>query len=124
MTLYRGDVLRRSAAFLLLVTAVPITVVALASPAAAADITVACPGSTTGTTFTLTADCATTEPLTVPDGFTIDGGGFTISATDAGGAQWNGGIVTNAGTSMNVQNVTITGPAGGFQLCVNSTNVL
>jgi hypothetical protein len=98
-------------------------VVAEAGPAAAADITTACAGSST-TTFTLTADCTTTVPLTVPDGVTLDGGGFTISATDIGGAQWNGAIVTNAGASMNIQNVTITGPAGGFQLCTQATNVL
>ena len=35
-----------------------------------------------GTTFTLTADCDTTEPLEVPDGFTVDGAGFTITAHD------------------------------------------
>jgi len=92
-----------------------VVVVAEAVPAAAADITTACTGTTNGSTFTLTADCTTTEPLTVPDGITLDGGGFTISATDAGVAQWNGGIVSNAGTSMHIKNVTITGPAGGFQ---------
>ncbi|RYP81616.1 hypothetical protein EKO23_23330 [Nocardioides guangzhouensis] len=115
---------RRLGALILLLAAVSLGAMALAPPAGAADITVACDGDTTGTTFTLTADCATTEPLTVPDGFTIDGAGFTISATDAGGPQWNGAIVTNAGSSMNIQNVTIMGPANGFQLCTNAGNVL
>ena len=69
-----------------------------APPASAAPLETACPaGTLAGTTYTLTADCAVTEPLTVPDGFTLDGGGYTISATDAGGPQWNGAIVTNAG---------------------------
>ena len=55
-----------------------------APPVSAAPLQTACPGGTLdGTTYTLTADCAITEPLTVPDGFTLDGGGFTISATDA-----------------------------------------
>jgi hypothetical protein len=92
-------------------------VIADAGPASAtADITSVCTNQTTvGTTITLTADCATTQPLTIPNGFTLDGGGFTISATDAGGPQWNGGIVTNAGASMNIKNVTVTGPAAGFQ---------
>ena len=33
--------------------------------------------------------------------------------------QFNGAIVTNAtpGQTMNIQNVTITGPAAGFSLC-------
>ncbi len=58
---------------------------------------------------------------------TLDGGGFTISATDAsypGTDHWNGAIVTNAGPTMNIQNVTIAGPDAGFKLCVNSGNVL
>ena len=114
---------------------------ASASPVAAApipggDITLVCTGTTSpdGTTFTLTADCGeVTTPLTVPPGITtIDGADFTISATDLavpGGPaipQFNGGIVTNAvpGQTMNIQNVTITGPATGFQLCTISTNVL
>ncbi len=91
-----------------------------APPVLAAPLQTACPeGTLAGTTYTLTADCAVTEPLTVPDGFTLDGGGFIISATDAGGPQWNGPIVTNAAgaTSMNIQNVTVTGPEDGFQLC-------
>ena len=87
-----------------------------------------CNGDLTGTVFTLTANCATTAPIVVPSTVeTIDGAGtFTISATDAGGAQWNGGILTNAaaGQTMNVQNLTITGPAAGFQLCTQAGNVL
>jgi hypothetical protein len=86
-----------------------------------------CAGDLTGTTFTLGADCATTAPILVPATITtVDGANHTISATDAGGAQWNGGILTNAsaGQTMNVQNLTITGPAAGFQLCTISTNVL
>ena len=98
-----------------------------APPASAAPLQTACPtGTLAGTTYTLTADCAVTEPLTVPDGLTLDGGGFTISATDAGGPQWHGGIVTNAAgaTSMNIRNLTVTGPDDGFQLCTISTNLL
>jgi len=75
----------------------------------------------------LTADCGeVTSSLTVPPTITtVGGGGHIISATDLGGAQFNGGIVTNAGAgTMNIQNVTITGPAAGFQLCTQSTNVL
>ena len=89
-----------------------------------------CAGTTNGTTFTLTADCGeVTTSLTVPANITtVDGGGHTISATDLNAAdptvhtpipQFNGAIVTNAapGQTMNIQNVTITGPAAGFSLC-------
>ena len=105
-----------------------------ASPAAAipgGDITQVCTGTTSpdGTTFTLTDDCGPVEtPLTVPPGITtVDGGGeFTISATDSANAQWHGGIVTNetAGQTMNIQNVTISGPEAGFVISTISTNVL
>jgi uncharacterized repeat protein (TIGR01451 family) len=108
--------------------------VANAAPIPGGSITAVCTGTTIGTTFTLTADCGeVTTSLTVPANITtVDGGGHVISATDLalpGGPaipQFNGGIVTNAtpGQTMNIQNVTITGPAAGFQLCTNSNFVL
>ena len=93
------------------------------------SLTTVCTGTTVGTTFTLTADCGpVTTSLTVPAGITtVDGGGNTISATDLNSAgptvhtpipQFNGAIVTNTpGQTMNIRNVTITGPATGFSLC-------
>jgi hypothetical protein len=108
-----------------------VVIVALPSAAGAipgGDITAVCVGTTNGTTFTLTADCGpVSSPLTVSGTITtVDGGGHIISADDAGTSQFNGGIVTNAaaGQTMNIQNVTITGPAAGFQLCTNSNFVL
>ena len=58
--------------------------VANAAPIPGGDITVVCDGDTVGTTFTLTADCGeVTASLTVPAAITtVDGGGYTISATD------------------------------------------
>ncbi len=91
-------------------TVVPIVLVG-GSGAAAADPTVdtACTGTMSGTTFTLTADCDTTVQLTVPDGQTVDGGGHTISAHDPAGGNFSGAVLTNAGTTMHIQNVTIKG---------------
>src|SRR5262245_6091467 len=100
----------------------------VANAAPGGDITAVCAGTTTGTTFTLTADCGpVSTSLTVPATITtVDGAGHTISADDAGAPQFNGGIVTNAGSgqTMNIQNMTITGPAAGFQLCTLAGNVL
>ncbi|MGH3507367.1 MAG: putative Ig domain-containing protein, partial [Nocardioidaceae bacterium] len=123
----RGSVLAAA------MVAIPVAMVVAAPPAAAADLTTFCDGNLDGNTFTLTANCATTEPLTVPDGVTVDGAGpgappsgYTISASDTGEPQWNGGIVTNeaAGGSMNIRNLIVTGPPGGFQLCTEANNVL
>jgi len=94
------------------------------------SITDVCAGTTNGSTFTLNADCGPVDSsLTVPANITtVDGAGHTISADDNGEGvpQFNGAIVTNegAGQTMNIQNVTITGPAAGFQLCTEATNVL
>jgi hypothetical protein len=96
-----------------------------ATPAAAdVPITTACAPNTTtvGTTITLTADCATTQALTIPDGFTLDGGNFTIRASNPpppnppANNTYTGAVVTNAAgaTTMNIENLTITGPATGF----------
>ena len=111
--------------------------VANAAPIAGGPSTLCVQARRTEATFTLTADCGRSDDaLTVPATITtVDGDGHTISATDLNGAdptvhtpipQFNGGIVTNAtpGQTMNIQNVTITGPATGFSLCNNSGNVL
>jgi hypothetical protein len=92
------------------------------------SIETVCAGTPSGTTFTLTANCGpTTAPITVPATIqTVDGGSFMISATDIGFPQWSGGILTNSGPgqTMNIKNLTLSGPTAGFQLCTNSTNVL
>jgi hypothetical protein len=114
------------------VLAASCVVVVTSAPAASAfpggDITTVCAGMTNGATFTLTADCGpTSAPITVPGTITtVDGGGHTISADDAGVPQFNGGILTNAGPgqTMNIQNLTVSGPATGFQVCTNSNFVL
>ena len=88
----------------------------------------ACAGTTSNGTFTLTADCGpTTAPITVPSTITtVNGNGFTISATDIGSSQFNGGVLTNEspGQTMNIENLTVSGPATGFQVCTLAGNVL
>jgi parallel beta-helix repeat protein len=74
-------------------------------------IATGCAGTTSGTTFTLTADCDTTATLTVPDGFTVDGAGHTITAHDPVGGFFKGPVVTNASgaTSMTLTDLTVRG---------------
>jgi hypothetical protein len=115
--------------FMTMVTAVAVPVVFVGGGVAdAVPFTLGpCAGDLTGTTFTLGADCSTTAPILVPALIqTVNGGNHTISATDAGLAQWNGAILTNAnpGQTMNIEKLTVSGPAAGFQLCTQSTNVL
>jgi hypothetical protein len=51
--------------------------------------------------------------LDVPNGFTIDGGGYTITATDPAGGHFMGAVLASAGTTMNVRNLTIQGHFAG-----------
>jgi Putative Ig domain/Right handed beta helix region len=116
------------AALMVVVALAPIVA---AAPIPGGSITTVCAGTTNGATFTLTADCGdVTTSLTVPPAITtVDGGGHIISATDVttpSSPEFNGAVLTNAGPgqTMNIQNVTITGPATGFQLSMNCPNVL
>src|SRR6476659_4947568 len=83
----------------LLLPALVVAGLTFASPpslaSAAAPVEFACTGTTAGSTFTLTANCDTNVPLLVPDGFTLDGHGFTITAHDPVGGFFKGGVVTN-----------------------------
>ena len=71
----------------------------------------ACAGTLSGTTFTLSANCDTTVPLTIPDGVTLNGAGHTITAHDITGTpgSFNGAVLSNAGTSMSIEDLTVMG---------------
>ncbi len=73
------------------------------------SVETACSGTLSGSAFTLTADCDTTVPLTIPDGVTLNGAGHTITAHDVTPGSFNGAVLSNAGTSMNVEDLRIMG---------------
>lgn len=68
----------------------------------------ACVFLTTGATMQLTASCTTTTSIVVPDGATLDGNGFTITAADPAGGHFTGGVIVNGGGTANVTNVVVT----------------
>ena len=76
--------------------------VAVAAPPAALPAPV-------GGVITLAGDCDTTAPLSIPDAVTLNGAGHTITAHDVAPGSFNGAVVTNAGTTMTVENLTIMG---------------
>jgi uncharacterized repeat protein (TIGR01451 family) len=100
--------------------------VANAAPIPGGDITQVCKneGTTSGSIFTLTADCGPVgSSLKVPPNITtVDGGGHTISAgpTDTAGGVYTGAVLTNAtsGQTMKIENLTITGPTAGFTFTI------
>jgi len=67
-----------------------------------------CATTISGTTMTLIADCQTDHTLLIPDGFTLDGAGHTITAVDPAGGHFLGAVLRNEGASANVTNVTVT----------------
>ncbi|MFW6075073.1 MAG: right-handed parallel beta-helix repeat-containing protein [Chloroflexota bacterium] len=56
----------------------------------------------------LDGDCTTTETILIPDGFTFDGNGHTITAVDPDGSYFKGAVVTNEGSTAAVKDVHIT----------------
>lgn len=67
-----------------------------------------CDFSTGGTTMTLQSDCTTDHTITVPNGYTLDGAGHSITAVDPIAGHFLGAVVKNDGTSANVTNLTVT----------------
>jgi hypothetical protein len=59
-------------------------------------------------TMTLLSDCTTDHTIRVPDGYTLDGNGHTITAVDPAGGHFVGGVVANAGSHASVVNLTVT----------------
>lgn len=67
-----------------------------------------CSVTTVGTTITLNGDCVTDTTIFVPDGYTLDGNGYTITAVDPAGGHFLGAVVQNGGATAHVTNLTVT----------------
>ncbi len=100
-----------SAVTLLCASALPVILPGGVAAAADPSVETACTGTMSGSIFTLSADCETTVPLSIPDGVTLNGAGHTISAHDLVGTpgSFNGAVLSNAGTSMSIEDLTIMG---------------
>lgn len=91
-----------------LIMSLVLMLLVLAAAAVRADAATTCTFTTAGTIMVLEADCTTDETIAIPDGFTLDGNGNTITATDPPGGHFLGAVVRNAGASASVYNLTIT----------------
>ena len=76
--------------------------------ASVSEATTTCTFTTVGSTMTLDDDCTTDATILVPNGFTLDGAGNTITAEDPPLGHFLGAVVMNAGSTANVTNVTVT----------------
>ncbi|HKR60923.1 MAG TPA: hypothetical protein VJS64_14480, partial [Pyrinomonadaceae bacterium] len=59
-------------------------------------------------TMTLNGDCITTTSIIVPNGFTLNGAGHTITAMDPVADYFKRGVIENGGATADVTNVKIT----------------
>ncbi len=82
--------------------AVPFAIALAASQAVA---TTNCVFTTTSKAMNLTASCSTDATILIPNGVTLDGKGFKITAIDPPGGNFQGPILKNAGKAANVTNI-------------------
>lgn len=66
------------------------------------------------TSLYLAGDCDTEETILIPDGFTLDGRGYTITAVDPFNGHFLGAVVTNQGTTAHVKNLIVTAFLNSF----------
>ena len=66
-----------------------------------------CTFTTVGTTMTLDADCTTDATILVPDGYTLEGAGYSITAVDPSAGYFIGAVVKNVGATAYVNNLTV-----------------
>lgn len=81
-------------------------VLALAVPLVSASTS--CTFTTVDTTMTLDGNCTTDATIFVPDGYTLDGAGYTIVGVDPSGGHFIGAVVQNQGVTAYVTNLTVT----------------
>ena len=98
----------RTSLSLAAVAAAALTILSVAPDRNAARAASTCTFSNSGSTMTLDADCTTDTSIVVPNGFTLDGAGHTITAVDPVGGHFVGGVVQNGGATANVTNLDIT----------------
>ncbi|MCU0988736.1 MAG: right-handed parallel beta-helix repeat-containing protein [Xanthomonadales bacterium] len=66
-----------------------------------------CAFTNSGSTMSLDADCTTDETIYVPDGWTLDGGGHSITAVDPDGDHFRGAVVANEGAAAHVTSLVV-----------------
>lgn len=79
--------------------------------------------NTSNNVETLLSDCVMDHTVYVPDGWTLDGAGHSITGVDPAGGHFLGAVVENAGPSANVSNLTVT-VSGLTDICDSFPNAL
>lgn len=77
-------------------------------PATPVQASTTCTFTVAGATMTLNCSCTTDASIVVPNGFTLDGAGYTITAVDPPGGHFLGAVVRNGGGVAHVKNLIVT----------------
>jgi hypothetical protein len=101
----KGDHSVKKHSFLILLATVVLTLTATAAVNAQCIFTIA------KKTMTLNGDCVTTASIIVPNGFTLNGAGHTITAMVPSGDYFKRGVIQNGGATTDVTDVTIPSSA-------------
>jgi|GEM_PF-1362500 len=91
--------------FSFLCTALLLLALLIPSPVYAATD---CTFTVSGKTMRLNASCTTDATIFIPNGFTLDGRGHTITGVDPAGDHFRGAVVQNGGVTAHVKNLTVT----------------
>jgi hypothetical protein len=67
-----------------------------------------CAFTTASKTMKLNGDCTTDASIIVPNGFTLDGAGFTVTGVDPPAGHFVGGVIQNGGATASVTNLRVT----------------
>jgi hypothetical protein len=67
-----------------------------------------CTFTSIGSEMVLDGDCTTDETILIPDGATLNGDGYTITAVDPAGDHFRGAVVANGGVTANVINLNVS----------------
>ena len=73
-------------------------------------------------TMTLNTDITTDTTIGVPNGYTLNGNGHTITAVDPVGGAFNGAVVQNDDALMHVKNLKIAGASTAVEQCARVLN--
>jgi hypothetical protein len=84
------------------------SVLPAAQPAEPASAATTCTFTTKGRVMKLNGNCTTDASILVPDGFTLDGQGHTITGVDPSGDHFRGAVIKNGGDDAHVRDLTVT----------------
>lgn len=71
-------------------------------------VSTACSFTMVETTMFLDGSCTTTETIYIPDGYTLHGNDFAITAVDPPGGHFMGAVIQNEGAFASVTKLTVT----------------